>query len=208
MKLEFSVRIFEKKNSNIDFHQNPSSGSRVVPCGKMYMKLIVAFCSYAKTHKNQQVSFGSLWKLEDKVNFIHICKPHWRVSLWCPDHGLARLTKQLSLNSFLTTGLRHLIFTCGKYYVENNTESRNGYDVIKGCSSDHQCWYSFRLSVTSVLQAEEARNYHGWRHGSHYGSESWINTDLKNWSRGLPDLHRGSLAILKNRFCINYCYKF
>jgi hypothetical protein len=32
MKLEFSQRIFEE-SSNINFHLNPSSGSRVVPCG-------------------------------------------------------------------------------------------------------------------------------------------------------------------------------
>jgi len=30
MKLEFSRQIFEK-HSNIKFHENPSSGSRVVP---------------------------------------------------------------------------------------------------------------------------------------------------------------------------------
>jgi len=33
MKLEFSRQIFEKY-SNIKFHENPSSGSRVVQCGR------------------------------------------------------------------------------------------------------------------------------------------------------------------------------
>jgi len=33
MKLEFSSRIFEKP-SNTKFHENPSSGNRVVPCGR------------------------------------------------------------------------------------------------------------------------------------------------------------------------------
>jgi hypothetical protein len=33
MKLEFSRQIFEKY-SNITFHENPSSGSRVAPCGQ------------------------------------------------------------------------------------------------------------------------------------------------------------------------------
>jgi hypothetical protein len=33
MKTEFSRKIFEK-SSNIKFHENPSSGSRVVPCGR------------------------------------------------------------------------------------------------------------------------------------------------------------------------------
>jgi len=35
MKLLFSVQSFEKKNiQNIKFHENPSSGSRDVPCGR------------------------------------------------------------------------------------------------------------------------------------------------------------------------------
>jgi len=33
MKLEFSRQIFEKY-SNIRFHENPSEGSRVIPCGR------------------------------------------------------------------------------------------------------------------------------------------------------------------------------
>jgi len=33
MKLEFSLKIFEK-HSSTKFHENPSSGSRVVPCGR------------------------------------------------------------------------------------------------------------------------------------------------------------------------------
>jgi len=32
MEIEFSRQIFE--NSNIKFHKNPSSGSRVIPCGQ------------------------------------------------------------------------------------------------------------------------------------------------------------------------------
>ena len=35
MKLKFTWRIFEKKRKNLKFHENPSSGSRVVPCGQM-----------------------------------------------------------------------------------------------------------------------------------------------------------------------------
>jgi len=35
MKLEFSQQIFEKKNSNLTFPENPSSDSRVVPCEEM-----------------------------------------------------------------------------------------------------------------------------------------------------------------------------
>jgi hypothetical protein len=52
MKLEFSRQIFEK-SSNIRFHQNPSSGSRVVPCAQTDMrKLNVAFRNFANAPKN------------------------------------------------------------------------------------------------------------------------------------------------------------
>ena len=34
IKLDFSRHILRKKSSNIKFHQNPSSGSRVVACGR------------------------------------------------------------------------------------------------------------------------------------------------------------------------------
>jgi hypothetical protein len=34
LKLEFSRHIFEKKTSNIEFHENPSSKSRVVLYGR------------------------------------------------------------------------------------------------------------------------------------------------------------------------------
>ena len=52
MKLELSGQIFNK-SSNVKFHQNPSIGSRVVPCGQTDMgKLIVAFRNFANAPKN------------------------------------------------------------------------------------------------------------------------------------------------------------
>jgi hypothetical protein len=43
----------KKRSSNIKFHQNPSSGSRVVPGGQTDMtKLIVAFRNFANAPKN------------------------------------------------------------------------------------------------------------------------------------------------------------
>jgi len=33
VKLEFSGQIFEKY-SNLEFHENPSSGNRAIPCGQ------------------------------------------------------------------------------------------------------------------------------------------------------------------------------
>ena len=60
MKLEFSQQIFEKY-LNIKFHENPSSGSRVVPCGRTdrqtdMMQLIVPFRYLANGPKNDIVS--------------------------------------------------------------------------------------------------------------------------------------------------------
>ena len=53
-QLKFSRQIF-KTHSNIKFHANPSSESRVVPCGRtdITIVLIVAFQNYAKTPKNR-----------------------------------------------------------------------------------------------------------------------------------------------------------
>jgi hypothetical protein len=59
MKLECSRQIFEEY-SNIKFHENPSSGSRVVPCGptdgqtNIYDETRVAFRNFAKSVYKQQ----------------------------------------------------------------------------------------------------------------------------------------------------------
>jgi hypothetical protein len=51
MKLEFYRQIFEKF-SNVKFHENPSSGSRVVPCVQTDMtKLVAAFRDFANAPK-------------------------------------------------------------------------------------------------------------------------------------------------------------
>jgi len=63
MKYEFSRKIFEKY-LNIKFHENPSSGNRVVPCGRTdgrtegrtggqtdMTKLIIAFRNFANAPK-------------------------------------------------------------------------------------------------------------------------------------------------------------
>jgi hypothetical protein len=54
MKLEFSVQFFKSLNSKL--HENLSSGSRVVPCGRTdrrtdMTKLIVAFRNFADAPK-------------------------------------------------------------------------------------------------------------------------------------------------------------
>ena len=57
--VEFSRQIFEK-SSNIKFHKNPSSGSRVVRCRRMdfraeMAKLIVAFRNFSNALKKNTV---------------------------------------------------------------------------------------------------------------------------------------------------------
>ena len=55
MELEFSRQISEK-SYNIKFHENPSSGSGVVPCGRTERKkLIVDFRNFTKASKNTGV---------------------------------------------------------------------------------------------------------------------------------------------------------
>ena len=51
MKFEISRQISEKKVLNVKFHQNLSSGSRVVPCGQTDMKLTVTFRNSANAPK-------------------------------------------------------------------------------------------------------------------------------------------------------------
>jgi len=52
MKLEFSQRIFEKYK-NIEYHENLSSGSRVVLCGQAdMMTLILSLCNSDTVPKN------------------------------------------------------------------------------------------------------------------------------------------------------------
>ena len=53
MKLELFGQIFEKKYSNVKFHENPSGGSRVFPCEQTNTtKLTVAFRSFANAPNN------------------------------------------------------------------------------------------------------------------------------------------------------------
>ena len=67
MKLEFSRQSFENY-SNIIFHENPSKGSRVAPCGQTGVqterditKLKVAFRNFTKAPKNPNGT--KLWDL-------------------------------------------------------------------------------------------------------------------------------------------------
>jgi hypothetical protein len=54
MKLEYSREIFEKKPSNIKFHQNPSRGAELFHADRRTdrTKLVVAFRNFANEPKN------------------------------------------------------------------------------------------------------------------------------------------------------------
>jgi len=69
MKHELSRQIFEKY-SNTKFHENLSSGSRVVPCGWAYMtKLMVVFRNFVNAPKtddgrrlNEEMEGGDIFR--------------------------------------------------------------------------------------------------------------------------------------------------
>jgi len=58
-------RLIFKKSSNIRFHENPSSGNRVVPCGQTDMtQLTVAdrnFANATKMLKKKQITSDTAW---------------------------------------------------------------------------------------------------------------------------------------------------
>jgi hypothetical protein len=79
MKLEFSLQIFEKF-SNIKFHENPSIGSRVVPCGRTdgqadMTKLIAAFRNFANAPANPQI-LGATRLRGSRDFYIPCANPH------------------------------------------------------------------------------------------------------------------------------------
>jgi hypothetical protein len=72
-----------KKSSNIKFNENPSSGSRVVPCGRTDItKLIVAFRNFANAPKTL-FSFKCVYPLVYSSQSLHetesLC---WNFLLW------------------------------------------------------------------------------------------------------------------------------
>ena len=95
MKLEFSIQILEKY-SNIIFHKNPLSGSRVVPCGwmdrrtdrqtdrrRVMAKLIVAFRTFTNAPKNYAVCSHIMLILSCTIWFLKqgviIATQYWLV---------------------------------------------------------------------------------------------------------------------------------
>ena len=83
MKLECSRQIFEEI-LDIKFYQNPSSGSRVVPCGRTHgrtdrqtdrrtdmTKLIIAFRNFANVLKNVE-NMGKIKLRKMKLSAVRV----------------------------------------------------------------------------------------------------------------------------------------
>jgi hypothetical protein len=78
MKLVFFRQIFEKY-PNFNFHENPSSESRVVPCGRTdrqadVTKLRVAFRNFANAPKNTLCALKHLNESPDFTSVLFIAK--------------------------------------------------------------------------------------------------------------------------------------
>jgi len=84
MKLEFSGQIFVT-HPNIEFHEYPSSGSRIVPCGWTDItKLIVAFLQFRETPNTsgdfkhcQDISADFGGQGEGKVQLLNLIDVRW-----------------------------------------------------------------------------------------------------------------------------------
>jgi hypothetical protein len=86
IKLEFSRQFFEKY-SNIEFHENSSSGSRFVTCGKNngrtdkridMTKLIVAFSNFASAPKTDTSSMSLILSR----SFTHAANFAVKIAYW------------------------------------------------------------------------------------------------------------------------------
>jgi hypothetical protein len=77
MNFDFSGHTFDKY-SNIKFHENPSSGSWVVPCNwtdrhTEMMKLIVTFCNSADVSKNGTIHTEYISELCRACWLVDVC---------------------------------------------------------------------------------------------------------------------------------------
>ena len=96
MKLEFCRQSFEK-HSNIKFRENPSSGSRVVQCGRTdrrtdMTKLIVGFRNFANAPPLHQICEPSV--ISDLVRYGNVSDSLiWRINKSHKTFSLARLMR-------------------------------------------------------------------------------------------------------------------
>jgi hypothetical protein len=89
MRLEFSRQIFGK-SSNIKFHQNPSSGSRVAPCGRTDRRRdghdeannsFLQHCKRAKNSTHKAVEILAIISTPTREEFRNLTNPEIRVEI-------------------------------------------------------------------------------------------------------------------------------
>ena len=98
MTLEFSQQIFER-SLNIKFYQNPSSGSRVVPCGQTDIKLIVAFRNFANAPKKGEEGKHPPQSNDKAENWRNTPCPVYAFQSWC--HGILTFSTSKQTKSHL-----------------------------------------------------------------------------------------------------------
>ena len=74
-KIYIFLIYFRKKHSNIKFHENPSSGSRFVPCGRTdgrthMTRLILAFRNFGKAPNIGFDIFSASWRFKLAIFYV------------------------------------------------------------------------------------------------------------------------------------------
>ena len=136
MNLEFSYPFFEKY-SHINFHENSSSGSRVVPCGETdrLAKLIVAFGSFANAPVKLETGIWSILGYED-IMFIILCdirgsycvlrfpgiKGTWRSARGCVASYFSKVRRSFIFKS-------QAVFVCLRDHIWEDPNSRSSLSL-------------------------------------------------------------------------------
>ena len=145
-KPQFYRRIFDRSPPNIKFHENPSSGSRVVPCGQTdRKKLIVAF----------RIFCGRAWKCNLKLE-----APKLFIIKRAVDESESRLAvikplnaclKPRTVRTWLVTGCRdwcrgwqscwlRLVWLCVNFKTKSYLQCCVKYSTVGGTGSSGVPW--------------------------------------------------------------------
>jgi hypothetical protein len=128
MKLEFSRQIFEKY-SNVITHENPSSGSRIVPCGRTDGHYSIPIHNSRTSSKSQQStmfvrSHPNCVQSLCYITLTHVPRNFYYFVLWPTN---AQLFQKLS-NSYMFRHYRVIL----RELVINTLQSYTGISHIPG----------------------------------------------------------------------------
>jgi hypothetical protein len=168
MKREFSEAIVEKY-SNIKFHENASSTSRVVPCGQTDMtKLIDAFRKFANAPKhnawNYWCSAAVVLKLRKSAEHLLSAKHH-ETFIFMPSLGVGTIQQKENVTLRYGAGWTdnfHVNSLGGKREIQK-TVFINQLDLVRELG--RECHYSIsvaayfgRARVTSPYRRPQSGN--------------------------------------------------